>query len=70
MTTRDPWLHTTDVADELGLSAETIRLLIRRQRLPATVLLLGGRPVFRIRRSHLEAFKRAYTRDSLRDDWE
>lgn len=70
MDLRDRWMHTTEIADELGVSPETVRRLIRARRLRATVLLVGGRPTFRVRRSDFERFRRTFTRDSTVDDWE
>jgi excisionase family DNA binding protein len=70
MDLRDRWMHTTEVADELGVSPETIRRLIRARRLRATVLVVGGRRTFRILYSDFERFRRTFTRDSIVDDWE
>jgi excisionase family DNA binding protein len=66
----DPWLRTTDVAEELGITDETVRRLIHARLLRATVIVTGERRIFRVRRSDLEAFRRAHTRDSVSDDWE
>jgi excisionase family DNA binding protein len=70
METRDRWMHTTEVADELGLSAETVRRLIRERRLRASAIVVGGRKTYRIRRSDLERFRQVYVRDTTLDDWE
>jgi excisionase family DNA binding protein len=70
MDLRERWMHTTEVADELGVSPETVRRLIRSRRLRATVLVVGGRPTFRILYSDFERFRRTFTRDSTEDDWE
>lgn len=67
---RDRWLHTTEVAEELGVSPETVRRFVRMRVLRATVLLVGGRRTFRIDRADLERFKAAHVRDSVTDDWE
>jgi len=70
MDLRDRWLHTTEVAAELGVSPETVRRLIRIRVLRASVLLVNGRRTFRVLRSELERFKAAHVRDSVTDDWE
>jgi excisionase family DNA binding protein len=70
MKARDPWMHTTEVADELGLSGETVRRLIRERRLRASAIGVGDRTTYRIRRSDLEHFRQAYVRDTTVDDWE
>ena len=66
----DRWLRTTDVAEELGVTDETVRRLIHARLLRATVIAAGTRRIFRIRASDLAAFRRAHTRDSIADDWE
>jgi excisionase family DNA binding protein len=70
MKARDPWMHTTEVADELGLSAESVRRLIRERRLRASAIVVGGRATYRIRRTDFERFRRIYVRDTTQDDWE
>lgn len=70
MDLRDRWMHTSEVAEELGVSVDTVRRLIGARRLRARVLLISGRPTFRVRRSDFEAFFSAHVRDSIRDDWE
>lgn len=70
MDLRDRWLTTTAVADELGLSPESVRRLIRMRRLRASVLQVNDRRTFRILRSELERFKAVHLKDSLTDDWE
>lgn len=70
----DPeWLTTTDIARDLGVTAEAVRQWIRERRLRATVINAGStgtRAVFRIRPTDYAAFRAAHVRDSLRDDWE
>lgn len=70
MDLRDRWMRTTEVADELGVSPETVRRLIRAGRLRAIALRTSGRVTFRIRRSDFEHFRRAYVIDTTTDDWE
>jgi ribosomal protein L19E len=52
------------------MSSETVRRHIRERRLAAVVFTAGERPVFRISQEALDAFRRTYTRDTMRDDWE
>ena len=66
----DPWMRTTDVAPELGVAADTVRRFIRTRRLRASVIVVNGRPTFRIRRRDFEGFRRSYVKDSISDDWE
>lgn len=70
MDLRDRWLHTTEVADELGVSPETVRRFIRMRVLRASVLFINGRRTFRVLRSELDRFKVAHVMDSVTDDWE
>ncbi len=63
MTSR-AWLSTEDAAREIGgVSARWVRSQIERRRLPARVLLTGGRPTYRIRGDDLELFLRRFTRE-------
>ncbi len=67
----DAWMSTTEVAEELGVTPETVRRWIRDRRLRATVLIQSERATtFRVRRSDFNAFRDAYVRDTLTDDWE
>ena len=66
----DEWMTTTEVAQKLGVSAETVRRHIHERRLRALALVLGERSTFRIRRSDFEAFRASYARDTIEDDWE
>jgi excisionase family DNA binding protein len=70
MDVHDRWMHTTEIAAELGVSPETVRRLIRSRKLRATVLVVGGRPTFRILHSDYERFRRTFAKDSTIDDWE
>ena len=65
-----PWLTTAEVADDLGLSTDTVRRLIRERRLRATAITAGRRITLRVRRTDLEAFRLAYVKDTVNDDWE
>lgn len=64
------WLTTAEVADDLGLSPDTVRRLIRERRLRATAITVGRRVTLRIRRSDLDAFRAVYVKDTVSDDWE
>ncbi len=64
------WYTTQEVAAILGMSGETVRRHIRERRLAAIVFTSGERPVFRISEEALSAFRKTYTRDSIKDDWE
>jgi excisionase family DNA binding protein len=64
------WYTTQEAAASLGLTSETVRRHIRERRLAAIVFTSGERPVFRISEEALAAFRRTYTRDSIKDDWE
>lgn len=70
MALRDPWLRTTEVAERLGVSAETVRRMIRSQSLRATALVRGQRVTFRIRQSDFDRFRATYVKDTATDDWE
>ena len=66
-----PWLTTSEVAGELGLSTDTVRRLIRERRLRATAITVGrSRTTLRVRRTDLDAFRLAYVKDTAIDDWE
>jgi excisionase family DNA binding protein len=66
-----PWLTTSEVADELGVSADTVRRLIKDRRLRASAIAVGrARVTLRVRRGDLEAFRHAYVKDTATDDWE
>jgi excisionase family DNA binding protein len=66
-----PWLTTSEVADELGLSPDTVRRFIRDRRLRASAIDVGrGRVTLRVRRTDLDAFRHAYVKDTATDDWE
>jgi excisionase family DNA binding protein len=64
------WYSTEEIGVILGVTSETVRRLIRARRLAATVFLGGERPTFRISQEALDEYRRRFTRDSLRDDWE
>lgn len=65
-----PWLTTSEVAEELGVSPDTVRRLIRDRRLRASAIRAGRRITLRVRRTDLDAFRVAYVKDTVRDDWE
>jgi excisionase family DNA binding protein len=64
------WYTTQQVAAILGVTGETVRRHIRERRLAAVVFTSGERATFRISDEAIAAFRKAYTRDSMRDDWE
>ncbi len=49
----DRWLSPQQVAERLGLSAQTVRRLMQAGRLPGVVL---GRKIIRVRESELNKF--------------
>jgi len=67
---RKPWLTTSEVADELGVSPDTVRRLIKERRLRASAITVGKRVTLRIRSSDLDAFRHVYVKDTVTDDWE
>jgi excisionase family DNA binding protein len=72
MAPRDAWLTTSDVADDLGVSGETVRRYIRTGRLRASAFVgaSSGRTTYRIARAAFTDFRTAYVKDTGRDDWE
>jgi excisionase family DNA binding protein len=64
------WLTPGEIADELGVTPETVRRWIRERRLGATARQIGDRVTYRVTRSSYEAFLRSHVRDTLRDEWE
>jgi excisionase family DNA binding protein len=65
-----PWLTRSEVAGELGLSADTVRRLIKERRLRAIAITVGRRVTLRVRRTDLDAFLHVYVKDTSTDDWE
>jgi excisionase family DNA binding protein len=60
------WLSTDDAARVLGMvSSRWVRQQVLAGRLPATAITVGSRPVYRIRRSDLDAFRVKYFRNSV-----
>lgn len=58
--TKNPDLTCAEVADELKTSAQHVRFLIRDGQLAAyNISRTHGRPTWRVRRSSVDAYKRA-----------
>jgi excisionase family DNA binding protein len=49
-------LTVADIADELALSTEHVRRLIRRHHLPAVNIATSGRPNYRVSRAALDKY--------------
>lgn len=60
----EEWLSTEEVADEIGVTPQSVRRYIGSGKLHARVLLTGARPTYRIRRHDLDAFLTRFTRDA------
>ena len=72
MSITQPWLTTTDIAEELGVSPETVRRRIRSGLLRARAMTSKdtGRITFRISRPDFEDYQRTWVKDTATDDWE
>lgn len=57
------WLSTTEVAELIGVSRQTVTQMIRDGRLPARAIERGSRVIYRVRRSALTEWARRHTRD-------
>lgn len=65
------WLTVPEIAAELGVRPMTVRRWIHERRLRAEAILHApGHTTLRVRRDDYLAFRRAYVRDTLDDDWE
>jgi excisionase family DNA binding protein len=58
------------VAEELGVSDDTVRRWIADQALRASAIVVGRRVTLRVSRADLEAFRARHVRDTTTDDWE
>ena len=59
------WMTTTDVAEKLGVTRQTVARWIRDQRLQATRIRVGKRATYRITRLDFVAFVRRYVEDDI-----
>lgn len=66
----DCWLTTTDIANDLGVSAETVRRMIRAKKIAAIALVGSRRTTYRISRRSFEAYRGRFVKDTSVDDWE
>ena len=65
------WLSVPEIAAELGVRPMTVRRWIHDRRLRAeAIVLTPGRTILRVRRDDYAAFRRAWVRDTLDEDWE
>lgn len=58
-------MSSAEVAERIGVSRQTVARWIREDRLPARRIKVGGRMIYRIRRSDFVEFVRRY----VQDDW-
>lgn len=64
------WLTPAEIAQELGVTGETVRRWIRERRLAASARVVNERISYRVSRSSYEEFCRDHIRDTMTDDWE
>ncbi len=57
------WMTTTEVAELLGVSRQTVSQWIRDGRLPARAIQSGARVIYRVRRTTLVDWVRRNIRD-------
>lgn len=59
-------MTTSQIADALGVSRQTVSRWIREGRLAATAIAVGPRPIYRVRESDFLAFVRRYVQEFSR----
>jgi excisionase family DNA binding protein len=60
--TNDRLMHTSEIAELLGVSRQSVSRWVREGRLKAIAISVGPRPVYRIRESDYRAFLNRYVR--------
>jgi excisionase family DNA binding protein len=67
MSTRDRYLGTEEVSQQLGMSPEWVRRQVQAGRLGARVFTIGGRPTYRITQAAIDAFLARYSIEARGD---
>jgi len=60
--TNDRLMHTSEIAELLGVSRQSVARWVREGRLKAIAISVGPRPTYRIRESDYRAFLNRYVR--------
>ena len=60
--TNDRLMHTSEIAELLGVSRQSVARWVREGRLKAIAISVGPRPIYRIRASDYRAFLNRYVR--------